>query len=103
MAKIGIHLSRRETTGGESGLDKWRWSLCMERVRLTTETKGLLDITIGGQLAGQIVMELFVDVVPKTVKNFSALCTDKGIRISDKPLPHKGSSFHRPYPIKVVI
>ncbi|GER44238.1 cytochrome bd ubiquinol oxidase [Striga asiatica] len=38
-AIIGNHLWRREMTGCESGLDKWRWSLCMERVRLTTEIK----------------------------------------------------------------
>ncbi|GER24652.1 peptidyl-prolyl cis-trans isomerase, partial [Striga asiatica] len=46
--------------------------------------------------ASQIVMELFVDVVPETVKYFRAMCTgEKGIRISDKPLHHnKGSSFH---------
>ena len=33
------------------------------------------DISIGGKNAGQIVMELDADVVPKTAENFRALCT----------------------------
>ena len=33
------------------------------------------DITIGGQPAGRVVMELFADLVPKTAENFRALCT----------------------------
>ena len=30
------------------------------------------DITIGGRPAGRIVMQLFSDIVPKTVENFRA-------------------------------
>ncbi|VDD96890.1 unnamed protein product [Enterobius vermicularis] len=57
------------------------------------------DITIGGQPAGRIVMELFSDVVPKTVENFRALCTgEKGMGKSGKPLHYKGSKFHRVIP-----
>ncbi len=33
------------------------------------------DITIGGQPAGRLVMELFADVVPRTAENFRQLCT----------------------------
>ena len=56
----------------------------------------LIDIEIGGEPAGKIVMELRGDVVPKTCENFRALCTgEKGKGTSGKPLHFKGSSFHR--------
>ena len=54
------------------------------------------DVTIGGQNAGRITMELFADKTPKTAENFRALCTgEKGVGKSGKPLHYKGSSFHR--------
>lgn len=56
-----------------------------------------LDISIGGELEGRIVIELFHDVVPKTAENFRALCTgEKGIGPNTGvPLHFKGSCFHR--------
>ncbi|GAA0170076.1 chaperone [Lithospermum erythrorhizon] len=57
------------------------------------------DITIGGEPAGRVVMELFSDTTPKTAENFRALCTgEKGVGKSGKALHYKGSIFHRVIP-----
>ncbi|KAB5568138.1 hypothetical protein DKX38_001931 [Salix brachista] len=61
--------------------------------------KVYFDMTIGGQPAGRIVMELFADTTPRTAENFRALCTgEKGKGRSGKPLHYKGSTFHRVIP-----
>merc|ERR1712127_158673 len=58
--------------------------------------KVFFDITIGGQNAGRITIELYADKCPKTAENFRALCTgEKGVGKSGKPLHYKGSGFHR--------
>uniref|UniRef100_A0A2P2IPC3 peptidylprolyl isomerase n=1 Tax=Rhizophora mucronata TaxID=61149 RepID=A0A2P2IPC3_RHIMU len=56
-----------------------------------------LDISIGGELEGRIVVELYSDVVPRTAENFRALCTgEKGIGPNaGVPLHYKGCCFHR--------
>ncbi|CAJ1939398.1 unnamed protein product [Sphenostylis stenocarpa] len=56
-----------------------------------------LDIGIGEELEGRIVVELYDDVAPKTAENFRALCTgEKGIGPNTGvPLHFKGSCFHR--------
>lgn len=33
------------------------------------------DVSIGGQPAGRILMELWADIAPKTAENFRQLCT----------------------------
>ena len=44
-----------------------------------------LDIDIGGEAAGRIVISLFADVTPRTAENFRALCTgEKGLGQSGK-------------------
>ncbi|KAJ0229972.1 Peptidyl-prolyl cis-trans isomerase CYP18-3 [Hirschfeldia incana] len=61
--------------------------------------KVFFDITIGGQAAGRIVMELYTDKTPKTAENFRALCTgERGVGRKGKPLHFKGSAFHRVIP-----
>jgi len=58
-----------------------------------------LDINVGRQPVGRIVIQLFSDIVPKTAENFRSLCIgDKGFGISGKPLHYKGSPFHRIIP-----
>merc|ERR1712194_673434 len=57
------------------------------------------DMTVGGEAAGRIIMELRSDVTPKTAENFRALCTgEKGVGKMGKPLHFKGSAFHRVIP-----
>ncbi|CAK4066352.1 unnamed protein product [Aphanomyces euteiches] len=55
-----------------------------------------LDITINGEPAGRIHLQLYANIVPKTAENFRQLVTgEAGIGKSGKPLHFKGSTFHR--------
>lgn len=56
-----------------------------------------LDVSIGGEMEGRIVAELYKDVMPKTAENFRALCTgEKGISPNTGlPLHYKGTHFNR--------
>ncbi|KAF9165486.1 hypothetical protein DFQ27_008907 [Actinomortierella ambigua] len=52
------------------------------------------DVSIGGNPAGRMKMELFADVVPKTAENFRQLCTGE-YKVDGKPVGYKGCTFHR--------
>ncbi|KAI9347284.1 peptidyl-prolyl cis-trans isomerase H [Obelidium mucronatum] len=52
------------------------------------------DVSIAGQPAGRIKMELFKDVVPKTAENFRQLCTGEYKR-NGVPQGYKNCTFHR--------
>ncbi|KAH8270537.1 hypothetical protein KR018_011228 [Drosophila ironensis] len=55
-----------------------------------------LDIDIGQEDAGRMVIELRKDVVPRTAENFRALCTGEcGVGQLGRPLHYKGTRFHR--------
>ncbi|XP_017133682.1 peptidyl-prolyl cis-trans isomerase D [Drosophila elegans] len=55
-----------------------------------------LDISIGKEDAGRMIIELRKDVVPKTAENFRALCTGEcGVGTLGKPLHYKGTRFHK--------
>ncbi|KAF1850798.1 peptidyl-prolyl cis-trans isomerase H [Cucurbitaria berberidis CBS 394.84] len=51
------------------------------------------DVAIGGQPAGRIQLELFLDVVPATSENFRRFCTGEF-----QGGGYKGSTFHRVIP-----
>ncbi|KAI8844944.1 peptidyl-prolyl cis-trans isomerase [Chytridium lagenaria] len=54
------------------------------------------DLSIGGENAGRVVMELFSDVAPKTCENFRVLCLGNTVSAtSGAKLAFKGSKFHR--------
>jgi hypothetical protein len=83
---------------GFTGLDGGRpmKSVPMDIATSTTNPRVFFDITINGKDAGQITMELFANIVPKTAENFRCLCTgEKGVGKCGKPLHYKGSTFHR--------
>ncbi len=61
-------------------------------VRDPKNPRVFFDITANGKPLGQIVMELFADVTPKTAENFRQLCTH------EPGFGYKGSTFHRVIP-----
>ncbi|KAI1286727.1 Peptidyl-prolyl cis-trans isomerase D [Halotydeus destructor] len=55
-----------------------------------------LDVGVGQEPIGRIVIELYAHVLPKTAENFRALCTGElGIGQSGKPLHLRRTVFHR--------
>ena len=53
-----------------------------------------VDVTHGGTEVGRIIMQLYMDITPKTAQNFLSLCTgEKGEGTKGKPLHFKGCLF----------
>jgi hypothetical protein len=73
---------------------------------LTPDGKPLCDITsrvyfdmsIDGQNAGRIVVGLYGNAVPKTIKNFETLASGDTKHERGAVLAYKGSTFHRIIP-----
>ncbi|XP_020115214.1 peptidyl-prolyl cis-trans isomerase CYP40 [Ananas comosus] len=61
------------------------------------EPRCYMDVSIGGEMEGRIVVELYASVVPRTAENFRALCIgEKGVGPNTGvPLHYKGTRFHR--------
>lgn len=54
-----------------------------------------LEVALNGKPAGRLVIELFMDVVPRTAENFRCLCTgERGRGASGHRLTFLGSVFH---------
>ena len=65
----------------------------------TITDKTFFDIEIDGSPAGQIVMGLYGEVVPRTVENFAVLCEGSaGDDAQGIPMWYQGSKFHRIIP-----
>jgi peptidyl-prolyl cis-trans isomerase B (cyclophilin B) len=55
----------------------------------TVTQRVFLDMSIGGEAAGRIVVGLFGDDLPRTAENFKQLCT------GEPGFGYKGATFHR--------
>ncbi|KAL6854345.1 hypothetical protein ACP4OV_019248 [Aristida adscensionis] len=60
--------------------------------------KVYLDLTVGGEPVGRVVIELYADKLPKTAENFRRLCTGETSGRSGRKLHYKGTPFHRVVP-----
>lgn len=60
-------------------------------------SRAYLDVEIGGQPAGRIIIGLHGNVVPKTTGNFESICRG-GQKIGNIDMTYEGSIFHRIIP-----
>ncbi|KAF4530087.1 hypothetical protein B566_EDAN001343, partial [Ephemera danica] len=69
----------------------------VKRIKMIQNPLVYLDIAIGIEKIGRVILELFKDKTPLAAENFRALCTgEKGIgSIHKKPLHYKGTIFHK--------
>lgn len=95
---------QEKTSAEEAPRNPKKGAVASTSVAAMLRPKVFLEITIHNRKLGQIVLELFGDVVPKTVENFRCLCTgEKGISpVCGKPLHYKGCAFHRIVPTKLI-
>lgn len=83
----------------ESGLVPRLQSLIVEPPPEKPNPIVFIDIRIGGEDKGRLLIELFKHITPKTAENFRCLCTgEKGIGKQGKKLCYKKSMFHRIVP-----
>ncbi|KYN00494.1 PREDICTED: peptidyl-prolyl cis-trans isomerase D [Cyphomyrmex costatus] len=55
-----------------------------------------LDVAIGPEKVGRVIIELFKNVVPRTAENFRVLCTgERGAGLKASKLHYKGAVFHK--------
>jgi peptidylprolyl isomerase len=62
---------------------------------IATNPVVFMDITVEGDVAGRISVELFHDTVPQTTENFRSLCTGERNFSGGAALTYKGVPFHR--------
>mmetsp|Transcript_15891 Transcript_15891/g.35388 ORF Transcript_15891/g.35388 Transcript_15891/m.35388 type:complete len:243 (+) Transcript_15891:91-819(+) len=77
-------------------LDAWTAKTCQgsidKALALRTNPRVYFQVSIGGEDAGRVVMQLREDKVPKTAENFKQLC------LKPEGEGYKGSIFHRIIP-----
>ncbi|XP_054712512.1 peptidyl-prolyl cis-trans isomerase G-like [Uloborus diversus] len=66
-------------------------------IMISKRPRCFLDVEVGNEHIGRIIIELFMETCPITCENFRLLCSgEKGIgKTTKKPLHYKGTLFHR--------
>eukprot|EP00939_MAST-03C_sp_MAST-3C-sp1_P001222 g1222.t1 len=73
-------------------------SITIADVVVMSSNNVFFDIEIGGKVAGRVVFKLYDNVVPKTAKNFRAICKGFKGKRTGKTLHYKKCKFHRIIP-----
>jgi peptidylprolyl isomerase len=96
----GIFVEQSEIKKEDTHLIQTTFSNSLNNLNsFTNFPKVYLYILIGKKQVGQIIIELYTNIVPITCNNFRALCTgEKGYTNQGKKLSYKGTRFHRIIP-----